>query len=142
MEPAAKTQDRWYFWPPLAGYLAACVAATLVMGTFLEVRSVGDGAAGMSLFLALIYGLPLMLILASPGFLLLRIALHLLRRFDPISFALVGAANGYGVVSLFFGADTLERYLRYPPDPAFAAAGAVGGMVSWLVERRISRAPT
>jgi len=140
MERAAGVRDRWYVWPPLAGYLVACVSASLVMATYLAVRSMGDASPGGAFVYTLIYGLPMMLLLASPGFLLLRFALHQLRRFDPVSFALAGAANGYGVVSLVFGADTLELYLKYPPDPTFAAAGAVGGLVCWSVERRISRA--
>ena len=139
MERSTVARDRWYIWPPLAGYLCACVSASLVMATYLAVRSIGDAGPGGAFLYALIYGLPMMLLIAAPGFLLLRFALHRLRRFDPVSFALAGAANGYGVVSLAFGADTLDLYLKYPPDPAFAAAGAVGGVVCWSVERHMSR---
>jgi len=140
MERSTVGRDRWYVWPILAGYLVACLSASLVMATYMASRSMGDASPGAAFFYALIYGLPMVLLFAAPGFLLLRFALHRLRRFDPVSFALAGAINGYGAVSLVFGADTLEVYLKYPPDPAFAAAGAVGGVVCWLVERRMSRA--
>jgi len=110
------------------------------MATYSTVRAIGDDSPGRAFAYTLIYGLPMVLLFAAPGFLLLRFALHRLRRFDPVSFALAGAVNGYGAVSLVFGADTLELYLKYPPDPAFAVSGAAGGVVCWLIERRVSHA--
>ncbi|MCB6177563.1 hypothetical protein LHP98_05390 [Rhodobacter sp. Har01] len=136
-------------WRVLSGYLAGCGAAAATIATYVAMREVlfrSDTLAEVvSVVLAAVPGLLIafvaILILSVPTFALFRALMHLLGRTDWVSFAVLGAINAYGLVSLLMGADTLELYLQYPPDPAIAVAGAVGGVACWRAERHLAGCP-
>jgi MFS family permease len=128
-------------WPSIAlGYVSACLTAALVMVAYLALASIGEGGVNPAkMFLGAIwFGAGHTVFVAWQGFLVLRGLLHLLGRSDPFSFAIAGALNAYGLACILLGADTLELLWRYPPDPMFAVAGAAGGVVALLVERRLA----
>jgi hypothetical protein len=130
-------------WPSVVlGYVSACLAAALVMVAYLAVSAIGEaGVNPAKMFVgALWFGAGLTLFVSWPGFMVLRLLLHRLRRSDPFSFAVAGAINAYGLACLLLGADTLELLWRYPPDPFFVVAGGIGGVVACLVERRVRAA--
>jgi hypothetical protein len=138
---AVEDGERARLWHVAAGYLAACAAAALMLALHLMIKSyVGEGLADAIgvLFAGLIGGFLLIGFLSLPSFLILRGFLHLARRTDLFSFAALGAVNAYGLVSVLFGADTFELFLRYPPDSIIAVAGAAGGAASLLTERHLA----
>jgi hypothetical protein len=134
-------------WPSVcrlaAGYTVACAAAAVSFGLVLSARTAAvDGVTPAmieSFVLGTMWSALGIFALSLPTFLVLRGLLHLGRRSDPVSFALSGAVNGYGLVSLVMGADTWELYFRYPPDPVFALIGGIGGVACWRTERRMVR---
>jgi hypothetical protein len=123
----------------LLGFVAACATASLAMATYLVLPEGGNPLPNLvSAFLGiLIFGLPMTLFFSLPGFLVLRLVLHLARRSDPFSFAFAGAVNAYGLAVLFHGGKNLDQFLTHPPDPMFAVAGALGGIVALLIERKL-----
>lgn len=136
--------DNAFPWPSVwrltVGYSVACAAAAVSFGIILSARTAAVEGVSPAMIEAFALGTMwsglAIFALSLPTFLILRAFLYRVRRKDPVSFALAGAANGYGLVSLLMGADTWELNLRYPPDSVFALVGGTGGVACWWSERR------
>ncbi len=122
-------------------YLAGSIAAASVLAIYLaasDFPQISIARAFGALLFAQVVSFVAIAIFSLPTYILCRGALSGLRLTDPFSFSVFGALNAYGLVSLLMGADTLALYLEYPPDPAIAVAGAVGGLACWWAEQQLA----
>ncbi|NJS38352.1 MAG: hypothetical protein HC783_04290 [Rhodobacteraceae bacterium] len=131
----AKAPPQWA--RVVLSYVAACAAAAFVVGVYSMIVALVR-AGPMSAFHALIgtvfFGFIFTAIVALPSFILMRGLLYLLNRYDVWSFTVGGAVNAYGTAIAFFRPDSLELFLKYPPNPILAIAGAAGGLAAWWTE--------
>ena len=116
------------------GYLFACCSVGLLSAVYFSYPWDIDPVTLEVAILAPFLTTPFVIVLALPGFLIVRFILSLARLRDPFSFAFFGALLGYGMVSLV-AFDSWELYLAYPPNPMIAVVGAVAGAVACLTER-------
>jgi hypothetical protein len=130
----------------LGGYVAACLAGAVSMAMILTVLRLGQqgappasiesllgavGVAGMFFLFACI--------VALPGFVVLRAGLYWLGGTDWASFAVAGGVNAWFALIVFNNPFqfSVSNFIQYPPNPIITLFGAVAGVTSWAVERRL-----
>ncbi|MCU0907197.1 MAG: hypothetical protein MUF73_07075 [Rhodobacteraceae bacterium] len=146
--------------PPIqSGPSARDPAAVILQALGGYVIAVGVGVAGflglvwlvgtadlgvLDLVQAVARALPFALVLAFPGFVLIRLALWFARRRDRLSFAVGGAVNGLAIFLVLFASDVLSGAgPQVTPNLVYlwpmVLGGFVAGLVCWAVERLLSR---
>ena len=123
-------------------YVAACAAASLLVGIHSSISALvfaGPRTAFGALIGMTFFGFVFTAIVALPMFVLVRGLLHFARRDDVWSFIVAGAGTAYGTASVVFWPDSLELFLKYPPNPILAIAGAGGGLAAWWTETFLVR---
>jgi len=121
-------------------YVAACAAASILVGIHSSILVfAGPTTAFGTLIGMTFFGFIFTAIVALPMFVLLRGLLHFAKRDDVWSFVVAGAGTAYGTASVVFWPDSLELFLKYPPNPILAIAGAAGGLAAWRTETYLFR---
>lgn len=132
--PAAPTTSDIIFYMAKA-YVLAMAAATLVLAVVLWVMAGAPAFNPFDLAAAPMSVINLM-ILALPGFALVRAGFYLMRVSDPVLFALAGLCAAL----LTWLALTLIIFLEVTPsDLRFGALAGIGGLVSGFVYARVER---
>jgi hypothetical protein len=134
------------FGPVIAGYFAGCCVATLGFGGLLAALSIEQsvGLAEALKVIGWLGGLVFVGILmtAWPGFIALRLVLHLLGQPGWAGFAVAGALNA---VVTKVGFDVVREgsfaiVLQNPPEILIPLIGVFAGLAAWMTERRLAYA--
>ena len=133
----------------LLGYVLVCMAAVV---SYFVCSAFGPSGFIFAQIPAMMLGLmPSVLLVAFPGFCLLRTGLSLLRRRDWVSFTLAGILNAVAISVIAFETSPIEIirksflvignfFLGW--NLATLAAGVVAGLTVWLVEKSVLKFAT
>jgi hypothetical protein len=123
----------------LAGYIAGCLATVAVF--FAAGVLFGGGEMPLSqIFRMLVASFGFVLVLALPGFIVMRGGLYLARRTDWISFVVAGGLNGIAAVAAMRVYDRMSAAGPSVTSPWdlylwLVGLGIVAGFACWAAER-------
>jgi hypothetical protein len=126
----------------IAGYVAACLAT--VLGFFGSAWALGGGGPLLLQgFSVVLVSFGLVLVLALPGFVAIRLGLYLARRKDLLSFAIAGGLNGVAAIGAMWVFDWISGAGPPVTSPwnmllGLISLGVVAGLVCWVVEHSIA----
>jgi hypothetical protein len=129
-----------------AGYVAGCGIAAIALILHMLVRDpsvlatgVGDVVIGLITLIGMLF--LVIFLVGLPGFVLMRLVLHRLKRSDMPILAVAGGILGLLYTLLFFGPQTssIGLFWEYPPSPIFVAMGALAGAASGTTEAYFAR---